>query len=186
MSRDVYEPSEDTDLLLDALAREDVAGHRVLEVGPGSGVVSRALLDRGARVVSVDINPLAARATADLGVPTLQGDLSSALRGRFDLVVFNAPYLPSSEEERIDSPLDHAFHGGEGGVEVSIRFVRDLPRILAPSGRALLVVSSRAELDRLEEAVAAAGLSREKVGSVRFFFEEVAVWKLNLQVGRAR
>lgn len=175
---DVYEPSDDTFLLRDALLAEPVAGQRALEVGPGSGVVAKALMDAGARVVAVDVNPDACRATRALGVPVLRGDLATALRGPFDLVAFNAPYLPSEPEERVEGWLDHAFHGGEGGVEVSERLVKDLPRVLAPGGKAFLVVSSRADLDRLARTVAAAGLRHEKVASARFFFEEVAVWRL--------
>lgn len=175
----VYPPSEDTELILSVLAREALAGTRACEVGPGSGVVSRAMLDAGAAVVAVDINPVAAAATRALGVPVLRGDLLSAFRAAaFDLVVFNAPYLPSSDEERLPGDIDHAFHGGEEGVEVSERFVRDVPRVLAPGGHALLVVSSRANLWRLARAVTAAGLRHESVASARFFFEEISVWRL--------
>ena len=35
----------------------DVAGRRVLEIGPGEGVLTRALLDRGANVIAVEIDP---------------------------------------------------------------------------------------------------------------------------------
>jgi release factor glutamine methyltransferase len=175
----VYEPAEDTDLLLAAMRAEPLAGARCCEVGPGSGVVARAMLDAGAaRVVAVEINPAAARATRALGVAVVRGDLLAPVRGPFDVVAFNAPYLPSAEDERLPGEIDRAFHGGEGGVEVSARFVADLPRALAPGGRAYLVVSSRAALDRLADAVARAGLRRETVASARFFFEEIAVWRL--------
>lgn len=173
-----YEPAEDTELLLAALRAEDLAGRRVCEVGPGSGVVARAMMDAGARVVAIDINPRAAEATRALGVPVARGDLLSCVRGPFDLVAFNAPYLPSSDEERLEGWIDHAFHGGEGGVATSIRFARDLPRVLAPEGRAYLVVSSRADLNALAAALREAGLRHEKVASARFFFEEIAVWRI--------
>lgn len=179
-SDDVYEPAEDTALLIRVLRAEVRTGERALEVGTGSGAVAKALAELGARVVAVDINPLAARAAHALAGPiVLRGDLASALRGPFDVVAFNAPYLPSSDEERVEGWLDHAFHGGEGGVEVSERFVRDLPRVLAPGGRAYLVVSSRADLPRLLATIAAAGLAAAPAGSARFFFEEVSVWRLS-------
>ncbi|HEX2022797.1 MAG TPA: HemK2/MTQ2 family protein methyltransferase [Candidatus Thermoplasmatota archaeon] len=182
--KEVYEPAEDSALLAQAiLERERLpAGAWALDVGTGTGVVARALESLGARVVAVDLNPKAtevARENLD-GALVLRGDLATALRGRFEVVAFNAPYLPSGPEERVDGPIDHAFHGGEGGVEVSERFVRDLPRLLAPGGRAYLVVSSRADLPRLEAAVARAGLSREVAARARFFFEEIAVWRLVL------
>lgn len=182
MSREVYEPAEDTQLLLEAVSDLALAGRRVLEVGSGSGVVIEAVSRYGAEVVAVDINPDACEATrARIGGRVLRGELMTALRGRFDVIVFNAPYLPSSDEERVEGWLDHAFHGGEGGVETSARFVRDLPRVLTPEGRALLVVSSRADLPRLEAEVGGAGLRIERLRSRRFFFEEVGVWMLSRQ-----
>jgi release factor glutamine methyltransferase len=178
---DVYEPAEDTQLLLDVLARDEpaLAGARAIDVGTGTGAVARALAAAGARVVAVDINPHAAalaRRNAP-GADVLRGDLMRAVRGPFDVVAFNAPYLPSAEEERVEGWLDHAFHGGEGGVETTLRLVADLPRVLAPHGRAYVVVSSRADTAAIEEAARRAGLAVEKRGSVRFFFEEVAVWR---------
>ena len=180
MSRDVYEPSEDTALLIrTVLANEPrLASLRALDVGSGSGAVAAAMRKAGAEVLAIDISPLAVAATHAIGVPVIRGDLLAGVRGPFDVVTFNAPYLPSSDEERVEGWLDRAFHGGEGGIEVSEAFVRDLRRVLAPGGRAYLVVSSRAELDRLARSVHASGFRQEMVASQRFFFEEIAVWKL--------
>lgn len=180
MSRDVYAPSEDSELLVRALRAEgSLAGRRALDVGTGSGFVAAALEELGARVVAVDISPLAARMARERVPRVLRADLMSSVRGPFDVVAFNAPYLPSSDEERVEGWLDRAFHGGEGGVEVSEAFVRDLRRVLAPGGRAYLVVSSRADLGRLAKAIEASGLRHEKVASARFFFEEIAVWRIS-------
>ena len=180
---DVYEPAEDTALLLRVLRERepDLRGAACADVGTGTGAVALGLVEAGARVVAVDVSPLAARlAWENLAgrAPVLRADLLSCLRGPFDVVTFNAPYLPSAPEERVEGWLDRAFHGGEGGVEVSVAFVRDLPRVLAPHGRAYLVVSSRADLDALAHVVQGAGLRHEPVGATRFFFEEVAVWRL--------
>lgn len=179
---DVYEPAEDTALLQRVVREREpaLAGARCLDAGTGTGAVTRTLLDLGARVVAVDVSPHATRLAREnaRGADVVRGDLTTALRGPFAVVTFNAPYLPSEPHERVEGWLDRAFHGGEGGVEVSERFVRDLPRVLAPGGRAYLVVSSRADLDRLRAAVRDAGLAEETVGAERWFFEEVAVWRL--------
>ena len=175
---EVYEPAEDSDLLVQVLRENepDLRGKRALDVGTGSGIVARALRDLGADVTAVDINPHATQAARDL--PVLRGDLATALKGPFDVVAFNAPYLPDDPDARVEGWYERALTGGPTGVEVSERFVADLPRVLAPGGRAYLVVSSRADLARLSDAVRRAGLSHEPVGSARFFFEEVAVWRL--------
>lgn len=72
-NRDVYEPAEDTFLMLDALeADSDYITHlkpaAVLEIGPGSGVVITAissLLKSKAFYYAVDINPDACIVTKD-------------------------------------------------------------------------------------------------------------------------
>lgn len=181
---DVYEPAEDTDLLARVLRERepDLRARWCVDVGTGTGAIALVLAGLGARVVAVDVSPLAVTLArenlAGRAEGVVRGDLMAALRGPFDVVTFNAPYLPSAPEERIEGWLDRAFHGGEDGVEVSERWVRDLPRVLAPEGRAYLVVSSRADLDRLARAALEAGFAHEPVGSARFFFEEVAVWRL--------
>lgn len=182
MSQDVYASSDDTELLIRAIREREgpLRGLRVADVGTGSGAVARAMEELGAQlVVAIDISPLAARAARLTVADVVRADLMSALRGPFDVVAFNAPYLPSSAEERVEGWLDKAFHGGVGGVEVSEAFVRDLRRVLVPGGRAYLVVSSRADLDRLRATVQREGFREEKVASARFFFEEIAAWRLS-------
>jgi release factor glutamine methyltransferase len=66
----------------------------------------------------------------------------AGLRGPFDLVLFNPPYLPTRQEERIDDWLEFALDGGETGREVIRRFAAGVYRVLAPGGRILLIVSS--------------------------------------------
>ncbi|MHB8605814.1 MAG: HemK2/MTQ2 family protein methyltransferase [Thermoplasmatota archaeon] len=217
--RDVYPPSEDTELLLEALARlapsqteseaqsprspragderpgavrtkaapESEPAHwsRALDVGTGSGALAFALAERAERVVATDVNPAAlayaaqaARERRLANVAFVRADLVGPLRGAFDCVTFNAPYLPSTDEERVAGPLDAAFHGGEGGVEVARRFVRELPRVLAPRGFALLVLSDRGDVASVEAEAKRAGLAFEEVARAAFFFERILVFRI--------
>ena len=60
--RDVYEPAEDTALVISAL--RVTRGERVLEIGTGRGEIALTLARRGARVTATDINPAAAAIAA--------------------------------------------------------------------------------------------------------------------------
>ncbi len=113
-------------------------------------------------------------------VAVVRADLDSALRpgARFDVVAFNAPYLPSEPDERVTGWIDRAFHGGEGGVEIAERVLRALPGRLAPGGRGYVVVSDRGDLARLGETARAAGLAVEEVLRESFFFERVIAWRV--------
>jgi release factor glutamine methyltransferase len=76
------------------------------------------------------------------GLEVVRTDLFAAVRGPFDLVLFNPPYLPTLPEERIEDWLEYALDGGESGRVVIEQFAAGVGRILAPGGRILLLVSS--------------------------------------------
>jgi 16S rRNA (adenine1518-N6/adenine1519-N6)-dimethyltransferase len=86
------------------LSLVDVAGRRVLEVGPGKGVLTRGLLDRGAGVVAVEIDPVLVEELGEAFAPEIergvlhliQGDAVKVELPPFELVVSNLPYSISS------------------------------------------------------------------------------------------
>ena len=171
---DFYPPSEDTYLLRDAAVEEARPDDIALEVGTGSGVIAEALKDKVERVVATDINPSAVRVAHKRGVPAVRTDLVAALDAAFDLVVFNPPYLPSTDETPDDS-MSHALGGGETGRETAERFTEDVKRVLAPEGRVLLVASS---LSGVEEFEGRDDYAVERVAAERYFFEEIFVLRL--------
>jgi release factor glutamine methyltransferase len=156
-SRDqVYPPEHDTYLLLDAVLREVASGDRVLEVGCGSGEIAAGLSEI-APVIATDINPHAARATAGRGVEVVRTDLVAGICGTFDLVLFNPPYLPTLEWDRLDDWLEYALDGGETGREVIARFLSCVAPVLSPRGRILLLISSLTGLSEVQQIFARHG-----------------------------
>lgn len=157
----VYPPAEDSYLLLQAVLLEFRAGDRILEIGTGSGIVSSRLSCHASagdrRVLATDINPHAARKAYELGIEVVRADLFSGIRGPFDLVIFNPPYLPTGPNERIDDWLEYALDGGPEGRSTIVRFIRQVGRVLAPGGRFLIVVSSLTGIREVESALEEAG-----------------------------
>lgn len=161
---DVYEPAEDTFLLADNLdARR---GERVLELGTGCGLLAILAAKAGARVVATDINPAAFECASANAVKHgvaddidfRFGDLFEPVAGeRFDLVIFNPPYLPVKPNEALDGPLDRAWEAGPDGRKVIDRFLRELPDHLTPNGRALFVQSSLADISKTIRALEMGG-----------------------------
>jgi len=137
----VYLVAEDTLLLLQAAQEEVRPDELVLEIGTGSGHIA-STLSGTAKVVATDVNPHAVRHARMKGVDVVRADLFDGISGRFDLILFNPPYLPTGEGERIDDWFEYALDGGESGREVIERFVVQASSALAPGGRVLLLISS--------------------------------------------
>ncbi len=135
------------------------------------------LQESASTVVGTDVNPAATRRARDRGVEAVTTDLAHGLKGEFDLVVFNPPYLPDTDETP-DDALDAALAGGESGVETAERFVEDLPRLLSPEGSAFVVASSHGDVDRLKKTARKKGFVVDVAARDRFFFEDIVVLHL--------
>ena len=114
----IYFPAEDTHLLIRAALAEVKESDRVLEVGTGSGAVAKAVMTIAKKTAATEINPHAAAYAAAEGVAVVRGNLLDPIRGEFDLILFNAPYLPTTPEERMNDWLEFALDGGETGRKV--------------------------------------------------------------------
>jgi release factor glutamine methyltransferase len=174
---EVYDPGEDSYLLLEAALKEARPGDKVLEVGTGSGVISMFVKDVAASVVATDINPYACKNARLNGIEVARADLYNGICGRFDLVIFNPPYLPTSEEERLKSWLDRAFDGGPTGRDEIARLLEHADRILAPGGRILTVISTLTGVGEIMKMFAGRGFRSREVASEKVPFEKLLVLK---------
>lgn len=155
----VYEPAEDTFLLLDCfegqiqyLNTQFGPGSTpvITEIGTGSGVVTTFVCQHVfpyGIVLSTDINPHACLAFMDTvtensianpTVDTLQMSLTSGIRpNAIDVLIFNPPYVPAEEVPQIPESLqdskwlDLALSGGEDGMEVTWILLHQLDHILS-------------------------------------------------------
>ena len=152
----VYQPEADTMLLLDAAVREIRSGETVLEIGTGSGYIA-AHISVITRCYATDINPHACRSARGKGVEVIRTDLASGICHRFDVVLFNPPYLPTSDAERMNDWLEYALDGGEDGRDAIRRFAGILPGIIGHFGRALLLVSELTGIDEVRDIFAGKG-----------------------------
>jgi release factor glutamine methyltransferase len=173
----VYQPEADTYLLLDAARAEVKPGDRVLEVGTGSGLIA-AEIAKISPGIATDINPHAVYCAHEAGVGVVLCSLFDAIRGRFDLILFNPPYLPTEPRERIDDWLEYALDGGKTGRETIERFASTVARVMAPGGRILLLISSLTGLEETVGLFARQGYSAEVIRQDTVEDEELYVLRI--------
>jgi len=174
----VYEPAEDTNLLLKMALEEVRPSDCVLEIGCGRGVISAKLAPLAKRLIATDVNPHAVRMAHKLGIETVEVDLFRGIKGRFDLILFNPPYLPTTEEDRIEGWLNFAFDGGATGRDTINLFLEGLSDHLSPKGRALLLISSLSGLREVNDKAQKESLKVQVVAKEKYFFEELMVIRL--------
>ncbi len=156
------------------LARQAIAlaapGAVVVDLCCGSGALAAAVAAAvpDTELHAADIDPAAVRcARRNVAAGAVhEGDLyealPTALRGRVDVLVANAPYVPTGEiglmppEARLHEPRV-ALDGGADGLDVLRRVAAGAPGWLAAGGH-VLVETSEAQAPRALDAVTAAGL----------------------------
>lgn len=179
----VYPPREDTYLLARAAISEAGESDFVLEVGTGSGYIARSLQESGIRVLATDINPHAVKAARSEGLDVVRTDLFMGIRGPFDLVVFNPPYLPTRAEERIDDWLECALDGGPDGRSVIRQFAEEVSGHLSPGGRVLILVSSVTGFEEVMALFRKQGFQVDIYLKERVYDEDLVVLKCSMKTG---
>jgi release factor glutamine methyltransferase len=177
----VYQPAEDTYLLADNLQMERQC--RVLEIGTGTGIIAIIAAKKAKMVVATDINPQAINCALRniitnkaYNVELRKGNLFEPVRNeKFDLILFNTPYLPSSPDETIDEELDAAWNGGIDGRETIDKFIQNVKKHLNPGGKVQLVQSSLSDIEKTLENLKDLGFNASVTAREKHFFEEVVV-----------
>ena len=144
---------------------------RIADLGTGSGAILLALLSElpNAFGVGTDANPGALAVARDnarhLGLTRasyVACDLAAAVRGPFDLIVSNPPYVASADiaalppEVRLFDPL-RALDGGADGLDFYRAIAAAAPALLAADG-ALVVELGAGQAELVAALFAAAGL----------------------------
>jgi release factor glutamine methyltransferase len=169
----VFVPRKRSELLVEKAAeclRNGNGSRVVVDLCCGCGAIGAAIAATVAHVElhAVDIEPAAVRcARSNIAASSVyEGDLYEplphALRGGIDLIVANAPYVPSGEiemlppEARLHEPLV-ALDGGADGLDLHRRICHEAPNWLKPGGHVIVEIAEH-QAPRTVEFFAQSGL----------------------------
>jgi len=187
---EVYDPAEDSFLFAENFDVKE--GEQVLDLGTGCGLLGILAAKKAERVVAVDFNPYAIRCAKENSVLNglrgkidfVQASLFTALNpsATFDLIFFNAPYLPSEEGEA-ESWIGRAWAGGTNGREVVDQFIFEAPSHLKLHGRVLLMQSTLTGVEETVHKFIKRGLKAHVKAEQKLpFFETLTLIEASVEV----
>ena len=164
-----YHPAEDTFFLADNIKGE--TGRIALDIGSGSGYLTRLLQENFSVVIGTDINfrVLCNQTYKTANLVCCHG--AGALNIKADLIVCNPPYLAT------DGVEDLATDGGKEGLEVPLRITGTVPECMSDTGKFLCVTSSLSDYRGLIRHCRGLGIPASVIARKKLFFEELILIK---------
>lgn len=166
LNEHTLDPRPDTEVLIEGVLKwvgeQKTAPWTILDLGTGSGCILISLLHElpNATGLGVDINQAAlsmALHNATLNGVNLrasfrQGNWTENLKGSFDIIVSNPPYIPLAHKDTLSKDVvsfdpHQALFGGEDGLMCYRILAQEIKPLLAPHGLAVFEIGAGQKKD---------------------------------------
>lgn len=170
----IYQPAEDSylfqEFLQNYLSTLENKNIKFLDIGTGSGILAKTASKflKPKNITASDINSNAIKKLQNEKFKVIQSNLFQNITDKFDIITFNAPYLPQDPREPIDSQL--ATTGGPKGDEISLQFLQQAKSHLNKNGKIFLLISSLTPANKIKKLMPYKIVARKKI-----FMEELLI-----------
>lgn len=142
----VLSPRPETELLVEQILKNNEVGSG-LDIGTGSGAIAITLSnEKNLKMTAVDISGRALRVAKknnnqlNARVKFIKSNLFERVVGTYDFIVSNPPYIASNEIEFLDDEVKNheprlALDGGNEGLEIYDKIIKDAPKFLKAGGK---------------------------------------------------
>ena len=177
----IYSPREDS-FLLQRNLKHYVKGKSVLDIGSGSGILAEAALkNKASSVTASDIDNNAIKLLKNKfqntsKIKVIKSDLFSNIKSKFDVILFNPPYLPQDAREDKESSIITT--GGKHGDELTLKFLKQAKSHLNKNGIILLITSSLTFQERILNLIKKLKFTSRVIDSQKLFMEELELLEI--------
>lgn len=146
-----------------------------LDLGTGSCIQAETMRKEGIKNIACsDIDKEAIKTAKEKNFKAIYSSLFEKIKGKFNLIAFNAPYLP---ESRYDRQKDTS--GGKEGNETILKFLRQVRKHLKKQGKIFLLFSSFTPKARILKEIRKQQFKIEKTYEKNLFFEKLFIYSLS-------
>lgn len=167
-------------MLAEVIEQQDLKGKKCLDMGCGSGLLAVFMAKQGAIVTAADINLDAVKMARENSINNqaevyaVFSNLFSNIMEKFDLIVFNPPYLPGDDKEKSEI----TYYGGKGGREVIGKFLQQAKNFLKKNGKILFLISTVTGENEVKEIAWERGYKIKDVKRKKVPWEELIILEL--------
>ena len=173
----IYTPGEDS-YLLEKYLKKFSKNKKVLDIGSGTGILAEAAKKAKAKsVLASDINTESIKLLKKKNIKSVKSNLFEKIKGKFDLIVFNPPYLPEDKRENEESR--RATTGGKKGDEIILKFLKQAKKHIKKDGKILIIISSLTPQNKINNLLKKQNMSKRVLEKKSFFFEKIMVWEIS-------
>ena len=164
--------------MLERCVRQYAKG-KVLDIGTGSGIqaIAAAQKNNVISVLAADVQKgvidYCRKCIKNPKIKFSQSDLFKSIKGKFDTIIFNPPYLPQELKLK-----DLTIEGGRKGYEIIEKLINEVNEFLSQDGIILMVFSSLTKKEKVEGFIKNNLLDFEEIGKQHIFFEDIYVYLL--------
>ncbi|MBU0957972.1 MAG: methyltransferase [Nanoarchaeota archaeon] len=179
----MYNPAEDSFLLseqiklyLSKFSKPQLSSIHVLDMGSGSGIQAKTCIKSGIskkNILCSDIDSEVIKHLKSKKLITIKSNLFKNIKQKFDLIIFNPPYLPESEHDKQKDTT-----GGKQGDETIIKFLKQAKSHLEKKGKILLLTSSFTPMKKINQLIKKLNYKKIKLTEKNIFFEKLYVWEI--------
>lgn len=175
----IYDPSDDSYLLQEVLVKflkDKNEKIKILDMGSGSGIQAETCINLNFKnVIAVDVNNDVVNILIKKGINCVKSNLFNSIKGKFDLIIFNPPYLPEDLREPKDSRLQTT--GGKKGYEIINKFLKQCLDHLNSDGSIILLFSSLSNPKIILKKAKSLGYNFNLLDKRKIPFEELYVYE---------
>jgi len=179
----IYQPLDDSYLLQETITKyleSKPKNISILDLGSGSGIQAMTCKNIGfKKITAADINQEVITHLKSLNLKTKRSNLFSNIKEKFNLIIFNPPYLPEDKREPKDSKLNTT--AGKKGYEIIIKFLTQAHNHLKKDTSILLLFSSLSQPNIILKKAKTIGYKYSLKNKKKLFFEELYVYEFKLQ-----